>query len=299
MALNLSGQPLIDSPDFERLLQQGAFGPWASEAKSLHQDGYSLLRPRTADHLKKVNAVVADLEPVLADELKNWEEGACGSPRIQDGWKQHNSIRELALDGMVLDLLQHLYGRQPFAFQTLSFAVGSQQHYHSDAVHFSSYPLGFMCGVWFALQDIELNSGPLHYFPGSHRLPYLSAQGLGLSPQQVEAEEHPQVLFEPHWQRAVADNKLTSQKFLAKKGDIFVWHANLLHGGEVVNDRSLRRWSQVVHYFFADCLYSTPMHSFGMENGGACLRNPLDVATGHHRYSPAAWQQLGLVSPSP
>ncbi|NDC36432.1 MAG: phytanoyl-CoA dioxygenase [Proteobacteria bacterium] len=297
MALNLTGRPLIDQADIDQLVQQGTFGPWVEEAVSLQRNGYCLLRPRSDEHLARVDAVVADLEPALAAQLNDWEAGVCGSPRLQDGWRQHNSIRELALDEMVLDLLHHLYGRPAFAFQTLSFAVGSEQHYHSDAVHFNSYPLGFMCGVWFALQDIELNSGPLHYFSGSHRLPYLSADALGLSPDQINNEDHPQVLFEPHWQEAVAEHGFSSQRFLAEKGDIFVWHANLLHGGERVNDRRLRRWSQVVHYFFADCLYSTPMRNFGMGQGGACLRNPLDVATGQPRYSPGDWQALGLVSP--
>jgi len=296
MPLNLVGLPLIDSPDFENLLEQGVFDPWAEQAMSLHQDGYCLLRPRSSEHIAKVNNVVSELEPLMADELKSWELEGCGSPRIQDGWRDHASIRQLALDEQVLDLLDHLYGRPAFAFQTLNFAVGSQQHYHRDAVHVNSYPLGFMCGVWFALQDIDEDSGPLHYFAGSHRLPYLSAQSLNLSPKQVQEEKHPQVFFEPYWEREVAKNGLTSQRFLAEKGDIFIWHANLLHGGETVNNRRLRRWSQVVHYFFSDCIYSTPLNSFGLDQGGACLRNPLDVATGQNRYSPLEWQKMGFAT---
>jgi len=297
MALNLTGQPLVDRTDFDQLLKQGSFGPWEGEAVSLHRDGYCVMRPRTREHLARVDAVVADLEPLLADQLRSWEIGECGAPRIQDAWTNHNSVRELALDEIVLDLLQHLYGRRPFAFQTLNFAVGSQQHYHSDAVHFNSYPLGFMCGVWFALQDIATNSGPLHYFPGSHRLPYLSSHSLELSRQEIESEAHPQVFFEPYWQRAVAENALNSKSFLAERGDVFIWHANLLHGGEIVMNRRLRRWSQVVHYFFDDCLYTTPMHSFCAEQGGALLRNPLDLASGKHRYSQLEWDKLGVMFP--
>ena len=298
MKLDLTGAPLIDRPDFDELLEQGVFGKWSQEAISLHQKGYCLVKPESHEHKSRVEAVVKELEPKLKDQLKNWEIGACGSPRIQDGWRDHPSVRALALDEMVLDLLQHLYGRRAFAFQTLNFAVGSQQHYHSDAVHFSSYPLGYMCGVWFALQDVDINSGPLHYFPGSHRLPYLSAHNMGLTPKEIAAEQHPQILFEPKWHQLVMTEGLTSQKFLAKKGEIFVWHANLLHGGEPVNNRNLRRWSQVVHYFFDGCLYNTPMHSYGMKHGGASLRNPLDVATRNRRYSPAEWRQLGLESPA-
>jgi len=298
MALDLAGQPLIDRPDFDQLVAGGAFEPWSEQAEKLHKDGYCIIRPSTPAFQARIEAVVADLEPILADQLLLWDSGMVGSPRIQDGWKEHNAVRDLALEPLVLDLLRQLYGREPFAFQTLNFAVGSEQHFHSDAVHFHSYPHGFMCGVWFALQDIEGDSGPLHYFPGSHRLPYLSARSLGLTPDSIKAEAHPQTLFEAHWQQAVSNHGFQQERFLAKRGDVLVWHANLLHGGERVHNRQLRRWSQVVHYFFADCLYTTPMRNFNRDQGGACLRNPFDLASGTTRYSASTWQELGLTPPA-
>ena len=189
-----------------------------------------------------------------------------------------------------------MYGREPFAFQTLNFAVGSEQPYHSDAVHFHSYPFGFMCGVWIALRDVQPESGPLHYFPGSHRFPYLSADKLGLEPRHVAAEPHPQRFFQERWQDALREANLEKQQFLPRGGEILIWHANLLHGGEPVQDRRSRRWSQVVHYFFADCLYTTPMRSFRRADGGTCLRNPFDIAAGRPRYTQRAWQELGLAT---
>jgi len=295
MALDLTGQPLIDQLNFDQLLASGAFGAWSEQAQTLHRDGYCILQPRSDTFQAMIEAVVNDLEPLLAEPLMRWESGEEGPPRIQDGWLQHHSVRALALEPDVLALLAQLYGRQPFAFQTLNFAVGSEQHFHSDAVHFHSYPHGFMCGVWFALQDIEIESGPLHYFPGSHRLPYLSAHALGLTPDAIKTEAHPQTLFESHWREAVTARGFRQERFLARRGDVLVWHANLLHGGEQVLNRKLRRWSQVVHYFFADCLYTTPMRNFDSGQGGAFLRNPYDLATGTCRYSPAAWRELGFT----
>ena len=32
-------------------------------------------------------------------------------------------------------------------------------------------PEGFMCGVWVALEDMDMDNGPLVYYPGSHQLP--------------------------------------------------------------------------------------------------------------------------------
>lgn len=297
MPLNLTGQPLIDRPDFQDLLESGRFGRWNAEAISLHDQGFCVLDLGEPAFLENIDTVVHALKPLLEDQLTQWERGEVGPPRLQDGWQKHAAIRMLALEPIILDLLRHLYGRDPFAFQTLNFAVGSEQPYHSDAIHFHSYPLGFMCGVWIALQDVASESGPLLYYPGSHRLPYLSAESLCLDPQQVAAEPHPQRFFQDHWHDAVRDGQFAKQTFLPRRGEVLIWHANLLHGGEPVHDRTSRRWSQVIHYFFSDCLYTTPLRSFGPEDGGPFLRNPFDIAAGQLRYNQKDWQGLGLAAP--
>jgi hypothetical protein len=297
MALNLTGQPFIDRSDFQDLLESGCFGRWSAEASSLHDQGFCVLDLEDQAFLEKIDAVVHELKPLLAEQLVCWERGEIGPPRLQDGWQEYPAIRLLALEPAILDLLRHVYGREPFAFQTLSFAVGSEQPYHSDAVHFHSYPLGFMCGVWIALQDVEKDSGPLIYYPGSHRLPYLSAESLCLDPKDVDAEPHPQRFFQEHWHQAVEEMGYSKQQFLPKRGNVLIWHANLLHGGEPVQDRTSRRWSQVIHYFFADCLYTTPLRSFSHADGGPFLRNPLDIATGQRRYNRRDWEALGLTTP--
>jgi hypothetical protein len=292
MPLDLTGQPLIDRSDFQQLLEANFFGRWREEAISLHDKGYCVVNLSKSDWLANIDEVIEDLQPLLEADLKLWDCGESGPPRLQDGWIDHGSIKALALEPIVLDLLRHLYGREPFAFQTLNFAVGSEQHFHSDAVHFHSYPNGFMCGVWIALQDVQSESGPLIYFPGSHRLPYLSARSLGLVRDAVMGEWHPQRFFEPSWQQAVNEHAFEKQQFLPKRGDLLIWHANLLHGGEPVQDKTSRRWSQVNHYFFANCLYTTPMRNFASEEGGTCLRNPFDIAKGTQRFNHVEWQDL-------
>ncbi len=44
-----------------------------------------------------------------------------------------------------------------------------------------------------------------------------------------------------------------------KKGQAFIWAANLLHGGSPQLDRSRTRASQVTHFFFEGCRYYTPL----------------------------------------
>ncbi|MFZ0408007.1 MAG: phytanoyl-CoA dioxygenase family protein [Cyanobium sp.] len=289
MTLDLQGLPLIDRPDVDTLLAAGRFGRWSQQAAQLSKKGYCIHEIDDAAFLSDCREVIADQQRRLKADLDAWEAGRTGAPRVQDGWREHAAVRSLALQPDVLDLLRHVYGREPYAFQTLNFAVGSEQPYHSDAVHFHSLPRGFMCGVWIPLDDVEPDSGPLIYFPGSHRLDYHSAASLGLSPEQVAAEPHPQRFFEPVWQRDVDLHGLQLEQFLPRRGQVLIWHANLLHGGAPVQNRQARRWSQVVHYYFADCLYTTPLNSFAADQGGPYLRNPVDLATGLSVWSQSQW----------
>lgn len=288
--------PLIDRPDFSQLLASGQFGPWSEQAAQMHTEGFCVLEIEDLVSGPDCQDLIDQLQTRMAVELEDWEAGRAGAPRLQDGWRQLPAARSLALQPQVLSLLRHLYGREPFAFQTLNFPVGSEQTFHSDAVHFHAEPQGFMCGVWIPLADVEPDSGPLIYYPGSHRLPYRSAASLGLTPAQVSAEPHPQRFFEPGWHDDVARLGLEPQLFLPCRGQVLIWHANLLHGGSPVANRQARRWSQVVHYYFADCLYTTPMQSFSREQGGIAYRNPVDVKTGRHIWSAPEWSKMNLTA---
>jgi len=107
-------------------------------------------------------------------DWESWRNGQNISLRVQDAWKTVPEVHRLAVNRHILRLLADLYGRRAFPFQTLNFPVGTQQHFHTDSVHFSSCPERFMAGVWVAFEDIDADNGPLVYYPGSHALPVLA-----------------------------------------------------------------------------------------------------------------------------
>jgi hypothetical protein len=198
--------------------------------------------------------------------------------RVQDGWVYNEDIRAIAANCRIRELLRKLYGRSPFPFQTLNFPVGTQQHLHSDSIHFSSIPERFMCGVWLAFEDVHANAGPLTYLPGSHRWPILSNLMIGRSSYE-DRSAGAQLPFEQAWTSLVEHSDTPQEVFLARKGQALIWAANLLHGGSPQVDPKLTRWSQVTHYYFEDCIYYTP--SFSVEPLGLLdLRTIVDVATG-------------------
>ncbi len=52
----------------------------------------------------------------------------------------------------------------------------------------------------------------------------------------------------------IREKDLQKEVFLAKKGDILIWHANLIHGGLPVVNPALTRKSMVIHYYATDVI---------------------------------------------
>src|SRR5439155_739227 len=171
-----------------------------------------------------------------------------------------------------------MYGRRAFPFQTLNFPVGTQQHFHSDSVHFSSVPERFMCGVWVALEDVSEEAGPLEYYPGSHKWPIIYNDQIGRR-MTGRKERYSQELYEDVWRAMVEKSGIGAQHFCPRKGDALIWAANLLHGGSRQRDPNVTRWSQVTHYFFENCCYISPIFS-DVPIGKLFVRDLVDIATG-------------------
>lgn len=258
----LPGVPLIESPLFPALAPQlGLSEDELRVASDLHQRGYAVIDFPDPNLAERIVRIQQRLGPLYNIDFANPEsDKTAGERRIQDAWQQDDDVRAIAANPQVLELLGKLYGRAAFPFQTLNFPVGTQQDAHSDAVHFSSLPERFMCGVWVAMEDVHADAGPLLYYPGSHRWPLMTnaligRRGFGSDLHSAQAP------FAQAWNAIVAAQGAEQEVFLARKGQALIWCANLLHGGSVQHDPRLTRWSQVTHYYFDDCIYYTPAFS--------------------------------------
>jgi len=188
--------------------------------------------------------------------------------RVQDAWLVNGAIKRLAVNERVLAFLSELYQKEAFAFQTLNFPRGSQQGVHSDTYHFNSIPVGFMCGVWIALEDIHPDSGPLQYYPGSHRLPVFANKDLPGNDMNAYVQ---------HVEAAVGGTGIARETAKITRGQAFIWAANLFHGGSPIADPARTRLSQVTHYYFKGCSYFTPLAT---APGKTFWREPYDIGAG-------------------
>lgn len=107
----------------------------------------------------------------------------------------------------------------------------------------TTYPLGYLAAAWIAFEDIHADSGPLEFYPGSHRLPYIFSHDLQISVEDMKNEGYAtyRARYEPLVQRLIGGHGLRPEYFEGRKGDVLIWHANLLHGGSPRRDFRLTR----------------------------------------------------------
>jgi hypothetical protein len=276
-----AGVPLVESPLFTTLVDQLDWSPHEREiAVQLHERGFAVIDfpdpviHERIDRIKRNLSAHFDVDMNDPSTIKTSGEKL----RIQDAWRFDDDVRSIAANPQVLNLLERLYGRRAIPFQTLNFPVGTQQHLHSDSIHFSSIPERFMCGIWLAMENVGPDAGPLTYLRGSNRWPVLNNSMIGRRGWRAQ-EASAQTPFEAAWDALVQASTTDPEVFLPRKGQALIWAANLLHGGSALNDPTLTRWSQVTHYYFSDCIYYTPAFS-DEPLGRLDLRTIENIATG-------------------
>jgi ectoine hydroxylase-related dioxygenase (phytanoyl-CoA dioxygenase family) len=206
-------------------------------------NGYCILR----------NYLSAELVDRLNQEVETLQ--TQGKIKVTYGGKImfaiHSSelLRSIGNNKELTELLSSLLHGQAILFQSINFSKGSEQASHSDSIHMTTYPLGGLLGVWIALEDIDDDNGPLHYYPGSHKLPYYLNADYNNEGNALLIGDKSYTAYEEMMARKIAELGLKKEIFKAKKGDLLVWHANLFHGGEAHTNKNKTRKSMVFHYF--------------------------------------------------
>jgi len=181
--------------------------------------------------------------------------------RALDNWQTNADIKKIANFPYINNILKTLYQREAIPFQTINFNVGSEKMAHSDAIHFNSFPEGFMCGVWIALEDINENNGPIEIYPGSQKLPYFTMIDIGKYAGKATTTYEFYEDYEKHIDKIVKHFDLKPKQIHLKKGQALIWSSNMLHSGAKILDKNLTRYSQVNHYYFENCMYYGPLFS--------------------------------------
>src|SRR5262249_4790111 len=91
--------------------------------------------------------------------------------KLLDVYVYSEAAKQASFSPKISRFLKILFDSDVRAFQNLTFEVGSTQAVHQDGAYVVvGSPLKFAAS-WIARENIELGSGELVYFPGSHRFP--------------------------------------------------------------------------------------------------------------------------------
>jgi phytanoyl-CoA hydroxylase len=167
-------------------------------------------------------------------------------------WRIHGlhyfdaAARRIYLDRRLRHLAGTILGRRARPMATINFMVGSEQELHQDMAVFHIFPHNHLIGAWIACEDVDADCGPLVLYPGSHRVPMFAdfddypQTNLRTAGVETAARYHA-------WVDEVA-RRFERHEFVARKGQVLLWHGMLIHGGAPIVRRGSSRRSMVIHY---------------------------------------------------
>ncbi len=215
-------------------------------------DGYLIIDTYIDDEI---------IDNIVNDKNIVYSGNGSDTKRAVDTWRINSNVRKLATLPKIDKIITTLYQRNPIPFKSINFKIGSEKVPHSDAIHFNSFPEGFMCGVWIALEDIHESNGAITLFPGSHKLPYTSMLDVNKIASKATTTYEFYEDYEKYIETLIHKLKLPSKIITLKKGQALIWAANMLHSGSKIIDKNLTRYSQVTHYYFENCMFYGPLFS--------------------------------------
>lgn len=250
---NMMPIPWVESPFFYEILEKKDI---TEEEKKLaiefHKNGYVVLDLELSEEY--CNNL---FQEIFKDEYKKLDQAKkyefiqyTNYPRIFEGWKENNTVLELAVNNKIMSTLSMLYGKTPLPFQTINFLKGSKQPMHSDIIHFNSIPEKWISAAWIALEDMDETNGTFTACPGSHKLPTYEYPDIGIKTPDSAEEKDEYAQYEDFIEKLIEVNGFEKKLFIAKRGWVMLTASNILHGGGPITDENRTRFSQATHYYY-------------------------------------------------
>jgi phytanoyl-CoA hydroxylase len=204
--------------------------------------------------------------------------------RVVNFHTHDESTLDLVCNKYIDKLLSTIFETKQTVYTSLTFGYGTNQSIHRDTPHFYTNPIDQYFGVWYALEDIQLDSGPLMYYKKGHTLDIKNGYetwnelfgndtektpnniNLCLNKYNSNIEEE----CKKHRLEGVNTENITQT---INKGDVIVWHPKLPHGGSNILNKELTRKSIVTHNIPKYKKVFNASHFFGPEHTREYLKN--------------------------
>ena len=124
------------------------------------------------------------------------------------------------------------------SWQNMFFDQSTGTVAHQDSWYLDTEKPGGLVGVWFALEDIDQQSGPFFVSPKSHKLGLINRDNV------PDHDDFVNVV-----QKMIAEENLSLDEMCLDKGDILLWHPFLIHGASNCQNPSFSRKSFTSHFY--------------------------------------------------
>lgn len=176
-----------------------------------------------------------------------------------DGWHHPTpfmdcpSLLNLATFPPLQKILMALIGEPMGLHLALTGWVSTERNWHQDTYLNPPFLWSKYIAAWFALDDINDDVGPFEFVRGSHKWN-------ALRQDRLFKYMSPEMRTDPNWptltqnevaricESEIKRQGATVERFTAKRGDVLIWHSNLMHRGTEPRNKLALRKSLICHY---------------------------------------------------
>lgn len=251
-------------------------------AKNIEKDGFCILKnvltPNECDAISHSFDEYVEAHRDEADKFlleTNRHSRLCNMHLVSE------AAQRAILKERVMKVLDAFFGSRTYIATSLYFEQSSEQAIHRDTPFFHTKPQMAFAGVWFALEDVHPDAGPLRYYRGGHRV------RVDIPVAKPSGDFGP--AWMPAWHQYCADivkqveeAGLTDELAFIRKGDCFIWHPELPHGGSPIKSPGMTRKSMVFHCAPESATMYGPEEFFGLQPFGP-RENPMVQISGNRK----------------
>jgi hypothetical protein len=169
-------------------------------------------------------------------------------------------MRDLTLYPPLMEMMKSLIGEDMLLHLCLTGWVSTEREWHQDEYLSADFVNSWYAAVWIAVGDIHPDCGPFEYVPGTQPWPLINGEKVRsfLSPEERERRDPnsgdlnwPKLaerFVTPAYDYEIARHQASIVPFIAKKGDVLIWHGRLVHRGSLARQLGMERRSRIAHY---------------------------------------------------
>jgi hypothetical protein len=203
------------------------------------------------------NAIPHDVIDRYVELRKRAKIGQKSFPALAP-YDSFDEIKDVCLHGPLMDRVRAMLGYDVSLFFNLSSFRSSERGWHQDDYMCEPHVAATGVAMWMSFDEIDADAGPFEFIPGSHRWPIMRKEKVirYLTPEAAQTPnrkfrywaELAEYYVNPACDSQIAKAGVPSRTFMARKGDVLVWHAALMHRGSHAKNPALDRPALIAHY---------------------------------------------------